>query len=332
MPAKRIVITGASSGIGQATVLRFAADGANIVIAARGVPALEEVACQCREAGGTAIVVPIDVTDAGAVQALADRASAQLGQIDLWFSNVGVGAVGLFHETPIEAHARIIEANLIGHINDAHAALPIFLNQDYGIFVNMISLGGFAAAPFATAYSASKFGLRGFAEALRAELADYTDIHICDVYPSFVDTPGLSHGANYVGKKVTVPPPLVDPRRVAEAVYRLADHPQATTMVGASTAAVRMGHFLAPNLSARAMDIGLKRYFETAKQVPVSDGNLFAPPSDPGGIDGGMGSPAARKAGIGLAAAAAVVAAGGVGAWLLRGSRQSSEPSENDDA
>lgn len=101
-------------------------------------------------------------------------------------------------------------------------------------------------------------------------------IHICDVYPSFVDTPGLSHGANYAGKKIAAPPPLVDPRRVAEAVYRLADHPQATTMVGASTAAVRMSHFLAPNLNARAMDVGLKRYFETAENVPVSDGNLFS--------------------------------------------------------
>jgi len=301
------------------------------VLAARGTIALELVARQCREAGGTALVMQTDVTDSAQVQTLAERALAELGQIDLWFSNVGVGAVGLFHETPIEAHARIIDSNLMGHINDAHAVVPIFLEQGRGIFVNMISLGGFAAAPYAVAYSASKFGLRGFAEALRAELAEYPDIHICDVYPSFVDTPGLSHGANYAGKKITAPPPLVDPRRVAEAVYRLADHPRATTMVGASTAAVRMSHFLAPNLNARAMDVGLKRYFETAKNVAVSDGNLFAPAADPGGIDGGMRSPTALKVGVSLAAAAAVVAAASIGTWLLREKPLRSQGPDEDD-
>lgn len=176
------------------------------MLAARDAAALHEVARTCRELGAEVLVAPTDVTDADAVKDLTRKAMS-FGKIDVWFSNVGVGAVGRFEETPIEAHEQVIRTNLIGHLNDAHAAVPIFRKQGHGIFINMISLGGFASAPFAAAYSASKFGLRGFSEALRAELADERDIHICDVYPTFMDTPGVGHGANYTGRRLSVPRP-----------------------------------------------------------------------------------------------------------------------------
>lgn len=323
---KRVVITGASSGIGQATALLFAGEGAQLALAARGAAALDAVAVQCHQAGAIALAIPTDVTDAQAVKALADRALTELGGIDLWFSNVGVGAIGLFHEVPIEAQARIVAANLVGHMNDAHAVLPIFLAQGFGTFVNMISLGGFAAMPYASAYSASKFGLRGFSEALRAELAEHRNIHVCDIYPAFVDTPALSHAANYVGKKVTAPPPLLDPRSVAEAVVRLAEHPRETTTLGVSSVGVRIGHFLSPALSARAMRAGLERYFETAEEVPRTDGNLFAPPTDPGGIDGGMRSPIQDKPGRRTAPAVVLIVAAGIAALMLR--RRKPQPAE----
>lgn len=165
---------------------------------------------------------------------LVEKAMA-FGRIDIWVSNVGVGAVGRFEETPIEAHEQIIRANLIGHMNDAHAVLPVFLRQGEGVFINMISFGGFAAAPFAAAYSASKFGLRGFSEALRAELGHKSAIHICDIYPAFVDTPGLLHGANYIGRRMTAAPPLIDARRLAETIVHVARSPRATTTVGVMT-------------------------------------------------------------------------------------------------
>lgn len=139
-------------------------------------------------------MVPTDVKHAEQVEALATSAQSFLGRIDLWFGNVGVGAVGKFHEVPMEASAAVIHANLLGRMHDAHAVIPIFVDQGHGIFVNMISSGGFASTPFAAAYGASKFGQRGFSEALRAELSDYPHIHVCDVYPYFVDTPGLRHG------------------------------------------------------------------------------------------------------------------------------------------
>lgn len=282
-----IVITGASSGIGQATAEAFAKRGARLVLAARNGEALSRVAHECDRLGAEALPVIVDVSNAASVAALAQRAMT-LGRVDVWVSNAGVGAVGRFEETPIEAHEQIIRTNLIGHINDAHAVLPIFLRQGHGIFINMISLGGFAAAPFATAYSASKFGLRGFSEALRAELADLPDIHICDIYPAFVDTPGLHHGANYIGREITAPPPLIDPRHVAEAIVRVARSPRATTTVGAVTNLSRLAHMLAPGITARMLARGMSAYFKSAPRVAESDGNLFRPSSDAARIDGGL--------------------------------------------
>lgn len=294
---RTVVITGASSGIGQATAEAFAREGARLVIAARDAAALEEVANQCRRLGAESVaVVATDVTRAEEVADLASRALAFAGGIDVWVSNVGVGAVGAFHEVPLEAHEQVIRASLIGHMNDAHAAIPIFLRQGYGIFVNMISLGGFAPSPFAAAYSASKFGLRGFGESLRGELAPYPHIYVCDVYPTFVDSPGISHAANYTGRELSAPPPLLDPRRVAKAVVRLARRPRPTTMVGLPTALVRLGHAISPELSTRLAAQLMRTYFAHAPRAGPTSGNLFAPPADPGGIDGGLRSPGQRRA------------------------------------
>lgn len=287
---KVVVITGASSGIGQATAELFARNGARLVLAARDEAALQTVVEGCRQMGGQAVAVPVDVTDAERVERLADAALAKHGQIDVWIANVGVGAVGLFHEVPLTAHARVLRTNLLGRLNEAHAVLPVFLKQGRGIFINMISVGGFSAVPYAAAYSASKFGLRGFSEALRGELMNHPHIHVCDVYPSFVDTPGIGHGANYTGRKLTVPPPILDARRVAQAILRLTLRPRPTTMLGVPTVALRLIHAISPQVTVNATGRVLRRYFARAQPIPRSNGNIFHPPAKPGGIDGGLRS------------------------------------------
>lgn len=167
----RVAIMGASSGIGAATAIAFAREGAQLVLGARGKDGLEDIASRCRAAGGSAEIKAVDATDPDDVASFVKYARRTLGEIDLYFSNVGAGVVGKYAEVPLEDHHRVIETNLVSHMNDAYAVLPVFLEQNHGIFVNMISVGGLVASPYSAAYSASKFGLRGFSESLRHELS-----------------------------------------------------------------------------------------------------------------------------------------------------------------
>ena len=289
----RVVITGASSGIGAATAIAFAREGAMLVLAARGQEGLDDVARQCRDAGGSAEVRVVDVTDARAVAAFAAEAQDILGEIDLWFSDVGIGVVGKYAEVPLEDHRRVIEANLLGHMHDAHAVLPVFQRQGHGIWVNMISFGGFVASPYSAAYAASKFGLRGFSEALRAELREHPHIHICDVYPTFVDTPGFRHAANYTGAKLSYPPGTLAPEKVADAVLKLARQPRDTTVIGAPTALMKLSELAAPlpaMLLGRFMDAWSTRADRTADTA----GALYEPQGGASGIHSGQRQPESR--------------------------------------
>lgn len=305
-PPLVVVITGASSGIGHATALAFARQGAKLVLASRSADTLSPVALACRAAGGTAIGVPTDVTDAAAVQALADKAVRHFGHIDVWVNGVGVGAIGRFDDVPLAAHRRVIESNLLGHLHGAHAALRHFRQRGRGLLVNMISVGGWLPAPYAAAYTASKFGLRGLSESLRAEVADLPWVHVCDVAPTFVDSPGLDHGANYTGRTINPTLPMVDPHRVARAIVGLTQvaRPRDVTFLGLGALPGRMAHAVAPGGVARAMrwvaDWGLAR----AEPTQHSEGNLYAP-SQGTDVAGGrrerMASGAALVAALGVA-------------------------------
>lgn len=320
----RVVITGASSGIGAATAIAFAKQGSHLVLCARGKEGLDDIARRCRDAGGSADVRIVDVTDAAAVMAFAAEARETLGEIDLWFSVVGVGVVGKYLDVPIADHRQVVEANLISHMNDAHAVLPIFLAQDHGIWVNMISVGGFIATPYAAAYSASKFGLRGFSEALRGELSRNPNIHICDVYPTFVDTPGVNHGGNYTGAKLSYPPGVLAPEKVASAVVNLAVRPRHTTVVGAPSFVLKLSQFATPNLSAAIMNGFVDAWSKRAEPASDTSGTIYHPSSRASGISAGQRRPdQRRKTALAVSAAVGVVA---IGALLWRRNRRTGWP------
>jgi short-subunit dehydrogenase len=286
---KTIVITGASSGAGKAISLEFALKQSTLVLAARNIEALNEVAEECRSLGAKVKTVVTDVTDAGALIQLADEANDFGGKIDVWINNAGLLAAGLFEETPMAVHQQIIETNLLGYLNGAHAVLPYFKKQNQGILINNISVGGFLPVPFGVGYSASKFGLRGFSAALKAELSDWPDIHICDAFPAFLDTPGIQHAANYTGKYLRPAPPVYDPRRVAMAIVRLAEKPRGELMIGSLSTLLRVSYSLFPGLTSGIAAKVIRNYLKQADAMPKSDGNIFGPVSYGNSVYGGAG-------------------------------------------
>ncbi len=247
-----------------------------MVLAARSSDLLQRAAGDCEALGGRALAVPTDVTDPDEVRELAGAAASAFGGIDVWINNAGTSMWGPFEEIPLESQARLIELNLLGAINGCHAALPHLLDRGgRGVIVNVSSIGGRVPMPFAASYSASKFGLAGFTEALRSELAARSGIEVCGVYPAYVDTPTYLESANYTGRALRPVPPVVTPERVAERIVRLALRPRRSARVGAANA-VAVPFALAPDTIGRLVGRLAERFLLRSGPVaPSSDGGLW---------------------------------------------------------
>jgi len=217
-----------------------------VVLAARRADALEDLARQCQAAGGQGLAVPTDMTDEATVTELARCAVERFGRIDVWVNNAGVYLLGLLEATPPEAFRRVLETNFFGYVHGARAVLPHFRNQGHGVLINNASVYSHVGAPWLSAYVSSKFAVRGFSEALRQELADLPDLHVCTVSPSPIDTPIFASAANYSGRAVKAPPPTYPPEQVASAILASALRPKRERIVGGAGRLVTVAEAVAP--------------------------------------------------------------------------------------
>ena len=314
---KVVVITGTTSGAGRAAALAFAKQQCTLVLAARNEKALNDIAAECETFGARVKAIPTDMADADAVKALAAAAAAFGGTIDVWVNNAAVLAVGEFTRTPIEVHTRVIETNLLGYLYGAYAALPYFKHQEEGVLINNISIGGYMPVPYGVAYSASKYGVRAFTEALRGELYGYKNIHICNLFPAFLDTPGTQHAANYTGVLLKPAPPVFDPMRIANAMVKLAQQPTPSSMITGLSPLIKLGYQLAPGLTRRITAGVITTYLKNAKAAPTTSGNVFEPVEYGTSIYGGWNSPADAAVRKRKLTTAAILLSAAVGGWML---------------
>jgi NAD(P)-dependent dehydrogenase (short-subunit alcohol dehydrogenase family) len=304
-----VVITGASSGIGRATALLFAEQGAKVVVVARNEQALSQVCEACENLGGEALSCPCDVTSEDQVRQVAQRAIDKYGRIDVWVNNAAITLFGRFEDTPPDDWRRIMETNLFGCVYGARAVLPYFREQGSGVLINVSSVVGKAAFPYVTAYSTSKFAIRGFSEALRVELRD-SGIGVCTVYPATIDTPIYQHGANYTGKVIKAMPPIYRPELVAAAILACARRPRPEISVGTMGQGVMVPHAISRRLS----DVLIGRLveynqFDQSTPAPRTQGNLYEPDREWTSVSGNWTSrqPEQRHMAVGIGAAIALV-------------------------
>jgi NADP-dependent 3-hydroxy acid dehydrogenase YdfG len=221
-----VIVTGASSGIGAASARLFAADGYRVVLAARRLDRLQDLQKEIEAADGEALAVETDVSDAASIQALIDKTLTEYKQIDVLFNNAGFGRTKWLEEMNPQADiAEQVQVNLTGVIQATRAVLPHMIERRRGSIINMASLAAFVATPTYSVYAATKFGLRGFSDALRREVGVW-GIHVSVIYPGGVTTEFGSHTGAKRKTGITTPAALLlTPQQVAQAVVAAARRP-----------------------------------------------------------------------------------------------------------
>lgn len=193
---KIVLLTGASSGIGEGLAIALAQRGAVLGLLARRENLLRELVEKCESVGGKARAFAVDVTDAEAVRRAADDLRSEFGRVDILIANAGIGGNDAeTREFQPSAVKKVIDINLLGAVNSVHAVLPQMLKQSSGHLVAISSLAGFRGLPKSAAYSASKAGMTAFFESVRLDVQD-RGIDVTIIQPGFIKTPLTSGRAN----------------------------------------------------------------------------------------------------------------------------------------
>jgi NADP-dependent 3-hydroxy acid dehydrogenase YdfG len=184
---KVVAIAGASSGIGEATARLLAERGASVVLGARRVERLEDIAREIRDGGGAVVICQTDVTHREDLDRLLGTASGEFGSLDVMVSNAGISKIGPLSNLDVDGWSAMVDVNLRGVLHGIAAALPIFRRQGHGHFVTTVSTAGLKIVPTMAVYAATKNAVRTVMEGLRQESTDGV-IRTTSISPGFVDT------------------------------------------------------------------------------------------------------------------------------------------------
>ena len=243
-----IVITGASSGIGLATAYAAAQQGARLVLLARNAEALDDIVARLAAEGCEAVPVPGDVGRREDLQRAADTAVERFGGFDTWVNNAGVSIWGRLEEISDEDHRRLFDTNFWGVVYGSTIAVA-HLKERGGALVNVGSLASDLPHPIQGMYAASKHAVKGFTNSLRMELeADGAPISVTLIKPGAIDTLFPQHARKYTEQEPKLPPPLYDPKEVANAILHATVHPKRDIYVGGSARTMSAMNKYAPRL------------------------------------------------------------------------------------
>ncbi len=271
------LVTGASSGIGRATVHTLAARGARLVLVARGRGPLEETAEEAREAGAAEVLVcPVDVTDAEGLQQVIDTAVARFGRLDVVVHSAATMAYGRIEDVPREVFEAVVATSLHGTANVARSALPVFRRQGAGHLVVVSSLLASVTAPLMGIYAAAKWGQLGLVRTLQQETRDAPGVHVSAVAPGGVNTPIYSQGATWAGSTGRPPQPVYSADRVARAVVARLERPRRLVQSGFANSTVIVGFRLLPAVYDALVGPLFRTLALAGDDAPPTEGNVFA--------------------------------------------------------
>ncbi len=249
-----VVITGATSGIGLATARMAAAGGARLVLAARSGAALGQLVDEITSAGGSAVFVTADIAEEASSAAIAARAVEAFGGFDTWINNAGTGVYGRVDEVSIADMRQAFEVNYWGVVYGSREAVR-HLRRSGGAIINLGSEVSERAVPLQGAYSATKFAIKGFTEALRMELEhDGTPISVTLIKPAQIDTPFTVNAKNYLSSEPQHVPKVYAAEVVAAAILHAATRPVRSVFVGGGGMLMATLGRVAPGLADRLME------------------------------------------------------------------------------